>query len=42
MKKVWHWLVRQKKTLGKIGLAYLALELLAAVAALLGARALLP
>jgi len=40
MKSAWNWIVAKRRTLGKIGVAYLVLELLLAAAAVLGINAL--
>lgn len=40
MKKLWQWIVSKRRTLAKLGLAYVALELLVALAAVFGIKAL--
>lgn len=38
MKKIWHWITLKRRTLAAVGGAYLALELLVALAAVIGMK----
>lgn len=41
MRAAWNWLIARRRTVGKVGLAWLLIELLVALAAVSGLKAML-